>query len=169
MSVLKLFRPPLFAVALMFAVPLVHALEYGVDGSLASSTLVDDWGVATHLQIIGDNHLGLDLGYQYLNSMTYDGFGSAVSHAFSQYEVGLLWQLGEDGLRLQTQAGMVLSGNALQAGTDDLITMFQPGYQVGLGLSVPIFTRFRAFADAGYQGWLAGEIPDQTRWRYGLR
>lgn len=169
MSVLKLFRPPLFAVALMFAVPLLHALEYGVDGSLASSTLVDDWGVATHLQIIGDNHLGLDLGYQYLNSMTYDGFGSAVSHAFSQYEVGLLWQLGEDGLRLQTQAGMVLSGNALQAGTDDLITMFQPGYQVGLGLSVPIFTRFRAFADAGYQGWLAGEIPDQTRWRYGLR
>uniref|UniRef100_UPI002579F59D hypothetical protein n=1 Tax=Reinekea sp. TaxID=1970455 RepID=UPI002579F59D len=169
MSVLKLYRPPLFAGALLLAVLPVHALEYGVDGSLASSTLVDDWGVATHLQIVGDNNLGLDLGYQYLNSMTYDAFDTSVSHAFSQYEVGLLWQFGDEGMRLQTQAGMVLSGNSLQAGTDDLMTLFQPGYQVGLGLSVPIFTRFRAFADAGYQGWLAGEVPDQIRWRYGLR
>jgi len=169
MSVPKLYRPPLFTAVLLFMVLPVHALEYGIDASLASSTLVDDWGVASHLQIMGDNHLGLDLGYQYLNSLTYNAVGEVVNHSLSQYEVGLLWQLGEDGLRLQTQAGMVLSGNALQAGTDDLITMFQPGYQVGLGLSVPIFTRFRAFADAGYQGWLAGEIPDQTRWRYGLR
>ena len=169
MSVLQLFRPALFSATMLLAVVPVQALEFGIDSSLASSALVDDWGGATHLQVIGSNHLGVDLGYRYFNNLSYNALGTSLSHAFSQYEIGLLWQVGDQGLRLQAQAGAVMSDHWIQSNEVDIVTRFQPGYQVGLGLSVPIFTRFRAFADAGYQDWLDAEIPGHIRWRYGLR
>ena len=169
MSVLQLFRPALFSATMLLAVVPVQALEFGIDSSLASSALVDDWGVATHLQVIGSNHLGVDLGYRYFNNLSYNALGTSLTHAFSQYELGLLWQAGDQGVRLQAQAGAVMSDRWIQSNGADIITRFQPGYQLGLGVSVPVFTRFRAFADAGYQDWLDAEIPGHIRWRYGLR
>ncbi len=169
MSVLQLFRPPLFSATMLLAVVPVQALEFGIDGSLASSALVDDWGVATHLQVIGSNHLGVDLGYRYFNTLSYNALSTGLSHAFSQFELGLLWQGGDQGIRVQAQAGAVVSDRWVQSNGVDVISRFQPGYQVGLGLSVPIFTRFRAFVDGGYQDWLDAEMPGHSRWRYGLR
>ncbi|WP_320822957.1 hypothetical protein [Reinekea sp.] len=154
---------------MLLAVVPVQALEFGIDGSLASSALVDDWGVATHLQVIGSNHLGVDLGYRYFNTLSYNALSTGLSHAFSQFELGLLWQGGDQGIRVQAQAGAVVSDRWVQSNGVDVISRFQPGYQVGLGLSVPIFTRFRAFVDGGYQDWLDAEMPGHSRWRYGLR
>lgn len=146
-----------------------QALEMGLDASFNSSTQVDDWGAATHLQLISDQGFGLDFGYQRYNSITYNALNTSLTHSLDQIEIGTLWQAGDEAFRFQLLAGGVLSNSLVQASGFDLINRFDPGYQVGLGVSVPVFTRVRAFAEAGYQGWLQGEIPNHFHWRYGVR
>jgi hypothetical protein len=147
----------------------VKALEIGIDASFNSSTQVDDWGGSSHIQFIGNNGIGVDLGYQYLNSITYNALGTTLSHDMSEYEASLLWQMGDKAFRLQTTAGAVFSNSWVQSAGSDVITQYSPGYQFGVDVSVPIFTRFRAFAQAGYQNWLNAEIPGHLKWRYGVR
>jgi len=169
MSVLQLFRSAVFSTIMLLAALPVQALEFAIDGSLASTALGNDWGLASHLQVFGPNQLGMDLGYRYFNNLNYDALDTALTHAFSQYEIGLLWQAGDQDVRFQTQVGAVLSDRWVQSSGVDVITRFQLGYQLGLGVSVPVFTRFRAFADVGFQDWFKAEIPAHIRWRYGLR
>jgi len=169
MSVQKIVCHVTLLSTLCLMLPSAQALEGSVDVSLAGSTQLDDWGAAGHLQVIGSEGIGVDVGYQYLDSITYDALSTSLTHPQRQYEAGLLWQTGDKGIRIQGLAGGVFSGDWIQSNSQDVITRFQPGYQIGAGLSVPIFTRFRAFAEAGYQGWFNAEIPSHFRWRYGLR
>jgi hypothetical protein len=145
------------------------ALELGIDGSFSGSTQLDDWGASSHIQLKGSSSYGVDLGYEYLNTINYNALGTSLSHSISQYEASVFWQGGDKAFRIQTLAGAVFSNSWVQSGGSDVITQYAPGYQVGLGISVPIFTRFRAFAEAGYQGWINAEIPAHTTWRYGVR
>lgn len=147
----------------------VSALEVGLDGSFNSSTLVDDWGASGHVQLMGSSGYGIDMGYTYQNSISYSALNSTLSHALSQYELAGIWQVGDRAFRLQLLGGAVFSNNWVQAGGQDVITQYSPGYRLDAGVSVPIFTRFRAFAEAGYQGWFNAEIPGHFRWRYGVR
>jgi hypothetical protein len=50
-----------------------------------------------------------------------------------------------------------------------VIGLWDLGYRLDAGISVPIFTNFRAFAEGGYQMWPSSEMPNNFRWRYGLR
>ncbi len=164
----NLKRPILCALASFCSLPGI-ALELGLDASFTSSTQVDDWGIGAHAQVIGTNGLGVDLGYSYLNSITYDALSSTLTHSLGQYEASLLWQRGDRGFRVQGLVGGIWSNSWVQSNSQDVITRFSPGYQAGVGVSVPVFTRVRAFADAGYQGWLNAEIPGHLSWRYGIR
>lgn len=148
---------------------LATALEIGLDGSFTSSTQVDDWGASSHIQVLGSNGLGMDVGYQYLNSITYNALNTTLTHSMSQYEISGVWQAGNKAFRLQGLAGATLSNSWVQSAGNDVITQYSPGYQVGLGVSVPVFTRLRAFGEVGYQGWLNAEIPSHFKWRYGIR
>ena len=147
----------------------VAAIEYGIDGSFNGGTLVDNWGASSHLQLIGAAGFGLDLGYQYSNRVSYDAYGSSISHSIGQFETSLLWQRGDPNFRFQALAGTVFSNSSVQADGRDVINRWAPGYRVGVGLSVPLFSRTRAFAETTYQGWFSAEMPAQTNWRYGIR
>lgn len=149
--------------------PTLSALELGLDAGFQSGTLVDDWGVSGRAQVIGASGFGLDIGYSYFNSLSYSALNQSVSHSFGQYEMAGVWQSGNEGFRFQLLAGGILSNRTVQVGSDEVIAQYAPGYRLDAGVSVPVFTRVRAFAEAGYQGWLNAEVPRQVRWRYGLR
>ena len=147
----------------------VQAFELGVDGAFYGGGLVDDWGISGHAQLIGESGFGLDVGYRHVNQLSYQAMNQTFNHSFGQYEVAGVWQAGDDAFRFQLLGGGILSNRSIQSGSDDVIARYAPGYRLDAGVSVPVFTRLRAFAEAGYQGWLDAEMPGQIRWRYGLR
>ncbi|MEJ2043318.1 MAG: hypothetical protein P8X74_10380 [Reinekea sp.] len=149
--------------------PSAMALELGLDVSYSGSTQNEDWGASSHLQIMGAQGFGLDFGFQYLNSLSYEAFDTPLSHSLSQYETSVLWQGGQQNFRIQGIAGTVFSNGELSIGSNEVIKQWAPGYKLGAGVSVPVFTRFRAFAEADFQGWFNAEIPAHFNWRYGVR
>ncbi|EAR09550.1 hypothetical protein [Reinekea blandensis] len=146
-----------------------QAIELGVDGAFYGGGLVDDWGLSGHAQLIGESGFGLDVGYRHVNQLSYQALNQTLNHSFGQYEVAGLWQAGDEAFRIQLLGGGILSNRWVQSGTEDVIARYAPGYRLDAGVSVPVFTRLRAFAEFGYQGWLDAEMPGQLRWRYGLR
>ncbi|MFQ3231822.1 hypothetical protein [Reinekea sp.] len=147
------------------------AAEFGVDGSFASSPIVNAWGIGTHAQIISDQGVGLDLGVRYFNDLTYtsDSYGVLDQDAFTQLEIAGLKQWGDKGVRVQVLAGGLFSGTDVATSGGTIIEQYDLGYRVDAGISVPVFTHFRAFAEGGYQAWPSTEMPGSMRWRYGLR
>lgn len=144
------------------------ANESALDVSFVNTTLVDDWGLSAHYRQVGSNGFGFDLGYQYLNNLTYDAFGASNTHDFDQFEAGLVWQSFGAGLRLHTKAGGLLSNDDVSVSGNNIISRFEAGYQLGAGLSMPISDNFRVFTELGYEGWLDSEIPSHLRFKYGL-
>ena len=165
----KIIKQLFFCYLLIGAALSAQAVEFGADASFASSGQVDSWGIASHAQAILDNGYGVDIGYQYLDSITYSALDTTLSHDMSQYEASLLWQTGSKGFRFQALAGGVWANKWVQSTGQDVIAQFSAGYQANVGLSVPVFTRIRAFAELGYQDWFKAEIPSHFRWRYGVR
>ena len=110
-----------------------HCLELGLDASFNSSTQVDDWGVASHLQLIGESGFGLDVGYQRYNSITYNALNTSLTHSMDQFEIGTLWQAGDEAFRFQALAGGVLSNSWVQSAGNDVVRQYAPGYQIGAG------------------------------------
>lgn len=147
------------------------AAEIGLDGSFASSPIVNAWGVGSHVQFVADQGLGLDLGVRYFNDLSYtsDSYGVLNQDSFIQYEIAGLKQWGDKGVRVQVLAGGLVSGTDVSTATGSVIDQYDLGYRLDAGISVPIFTRFRAFAEGGYQAWFATEMPGNMRWRYGVR
>jgi hypothetical protein len=147
------------------------AAEFGIDGSFASSPIVNAWGVGSHAQIISDQGIGLDMGVRYFSDLTYtsESFGVLNQDAFTQYEIAGLKQWGDKGVRVQVLAGGLFSGTDVNTSGGSVIEQFDLGYRVDAGISVPVFTHFRAFAEGGYQAWPSTEMPGNMRWRYGLR
>lgn len=144
-------------------------LEFGVDGGLAGNSKSDNWGLGFHGQMIGSTGFGLDIGYEYINSLSYSIDGSTLTHSMNQYEFSGLWQGGLRAVRLQLLSGVILSGTGVESNGQDIIQPLSAGYQIGAGLSVPIATRFRAFGEVGYEGWFNSDIPSHMTWRYGVR
>ena len=148
----------------------VGAVELGLDLGPAGSRLSTGWGLATHAQTMFTPEWGLDLGYRYQSKLEYDRGGSSHEHRFSQFETGLIWQQGNRGARFQAIGGAIFAGYGVEDDSGDLtLDRFTPGYRFDADISVPVFTRFRVFANAGYQGFYSDGMPDQWRWRYGVR
>ncbi|MBU2862229.1 hypothetical protein KO489_00075 [Reinekea forsetii] len=147
------------------------ATEFGLDGSFSSSPLVNAWGAGSHVQIISDQGLGVDFGARYFSDISYEteSFGELNQDNFLQYEVAGLKQWGDKGFRVQMLAGALFSGVDVATPGGAVIDQFEMGYRLDAGMSVPVFTHFRAFAEGGYQGWPSSEMPGSLRWRYGLR
>ncbi len=167
-NVNRRIRPLLLCVCFGFPV-LSHAMEVGIDASYNSSTQLDNWGIASHIQLISDSGYGIDVGYQYLDRISYEAFDTNVSHNISQLETALLWQSGTDNFRFQALAGTVFSNAEMTVDGEEAISPWTPGFKLGAGVSVPILTRFRAFTEADMQGWFDSEIPLHFNWRYGVR
>lgn len=145
------------------------AMQSSLDIGISSSSQSESLGLSSHYQMISDRGLGFDVGYDYLNEINYDALDTTLSHSMSQLEAGVLWQFGDLGPRAQIKGSAVFSLTDVEDSGDEVISRFQPGYQVVAGLSAPVYQNFRAFFEAGYQGWVDAEIPSHMRWRYGLR
>lgn len=148
----------------------IQAQEIGLDLSIATSRLSAGGGFAVHGQLLYDNNLGYDIGYEYQDRLSYNVNGNDLSHAFSQFEMGVFLQAGRESARFQLHAGVILSGNGVEtADGDTIIPSFTPGYRVDTDLSMPVVNQLRAFTSLGYQGYYRGDMPDYWNWRYGLR
>lgn len=148
----------------------VHADELNLDIGAASSDQATDWGVAGHAQWMFSSHFGLDLGYRYLSSLEYDFQGDTLESRFSQAETGLILQQGNLGPRFQIIGGLIMSDVSVENNLGaTVIDQFTPGYRLDADISVPLFNHFRVYSSGGYQGFFEGDIPDQWRWRYGVR
>lgn len=146
------------------------AVELGWDIGPAGSNLATGWGLATHVQTLFTPEWGLDLGYRYQSELEYDLDGANHEHRFSQFETGLIWQQGNRGARFQAIGGAIFAGYGIENNAGEMtLERFTPGYRFDADVSVPVFTRFRVFANAGYQGFYSDGMPNQWRWRYGIR
>ncbi len=113
---------------------------------------------------------GLDLGYRYYDRIEYSLDGVDRAHAFGQFETGLIWQQGRSGARFQAIGGFIFSGFGVQdAAQNPLLDQFTPGFRLDADVSLPVAEGFRVFASGGYQGYYSSDMPNQWRWRYGLR
>ncbi len=147
-----------------------HAVEYGLDFGAAGSNISNGWGVAAHGQALFSPQWGLDLGYRYLSELEYEFENETQQHQFGQIETGLIWQRGNRGARFQAIGGVIFAGYGIEDDSGELtLNRFTPGYRLDADVSVPVFTRFRVFANAGYQGYYSDGLPNQWRWRYGVR
>ena len=165
-----LFVNTLILAALAGVLVPVQADELDLDLGYASSDIATGWGVAGHAQWMFNTHVGLDFGYRYLSSIEYDFEGDTLENSFSQAETGLILQQGNMGPRIQAIGGLIMAGVGVESDTGStVIDQFTPGYRVDADISVPLFTHFRMFGSGGYQGYFDGDIPDQWRWRYGIR
>ncbi|WP_115667143.1 SPOR domain-containing protein [Saccharospirillum mangrovi] len=158
------------AVGVMLAPITAVADEFSLDLSAANSDHTTGWGAAGHLQWMFNSHVGLDLGYRYLSSLEYEFQNDTLENEFSQIETGLIFQQGNLGPRFQLISGAIVSAVGVENNLgDSVIDQFTPGYRVDADISVPLFSHVRVFGNGGYQGFFDGDIPDQWRWRYGLR
>lgn len=147
-----------------------HAVEYGLDFGAAGSNINNGWGVAAHGQALFSPQWGLDLGYRYLSELEYEFDNESHQHPFGQIETGLIWQRGNRGARFQAIGGVIFAGYGIEDDSGEMtLNRFTPGYRLDADVSVPVFTRFRMFANAGYQGYYSDGLPNQWRWRYGVR
>ncbi len=146
------------------------ALEFSLDLGPASGENAVGWGLASHAQIMQDTRWGLDLGYRYHSELEYPTDNGTLSHDFSQYELGLIWQQGHIGARFQGIAGLIMAGSDVVGNADEsVLNAGALGYHLDADISVPLVEGLRVFANAGYQSYYSGDMPAQWRWRYGLR
>jgi hypothetical protein len=146
------------------------ALEFSLDVGPASSENAVGWGLASHAQLMRDTRWGLDLGYLYQSELEYPTDNGTLNHAFSQYELGLIWQQGHIGARFQGVAGIIIAGEDVTGNNNEsVIGAGALGYRLDADISVPVADHLRVFASAGYQDYYTGDMPAQWRWRYGLR
>lgn len=146
------------------------ALEFSLDLGLASEENAVGWGVASHARFMQSTRWGLDLGYRYHSELQYLTDNGTLSHDFSQYEMGLVWQQGNIGARFQAVAGLVLAGDDVVGNaSESVLNAGALGYHLDADINVPVAEGLRVFANAGYQDYYSGDMPAQWRWRYGLR
>ena len=169
MSLASALRPLLlgWAVLLPLSAP---AMEFSLDLGLASGENAVGWGVASHAQFMQSTRWGLDLGYRYHSELEYPTDNGTLSHDFSQYEMGLIWQQGHIGARFQGVAGIILAGGDVVGNAGEaVLNAGTLGYHLDADISAPVVEGLRVFANAGYQSYYRGDMPAQWRWRYGLR
>lgn len=146
-----------------------QAVEFSLDTGWSGASVSDSWGAGLHAQWVSNEGLGVDVGYEHLNNLNYEIDGTTINHPLTQYELSALWQFGGEPFQAQVLAGGLFSGTGVASGTSSVIDQFSSGYQLGVGVSVPVFGQLRAFGEVGYEGWFRSEIPNHLTWRYGVR
>ncbi|TCS42663.1 hypothetical protein [Reinekea marinisedimentorum] len=165
---LRKFNKALLSAFLFLPVTVLGA-QGAVDIGISTTTQSEGLGLASHYQIIGAEGLGFDFGYEYLDEIEYEALDASISHEMRQLEAGMIYQVGDQGIRMQFKGSTVMSLTEVDYEGSEVIARYQTGYQLGVGLSAPIYSNFRAFVEAGYQGWINAEVPFHLRWRYGIR